>query len=721
MPTRTQLEDEQKDRQRKSFILIAIVCLPFVFLILRLFWLQVVESQQNIRLSLENQMRQVNLSAPRGRIFDRNGSALAQNRLSYSIGVLPYQLKKKVNIITPLLKIRDQQGNPAFDSLELVSLIRKSKNRRFDFTRLKEDASIDLVSIIEEHALELPGIVVETEARREYPLGPASFHVLGYLSEIPETEFESHKKDGYHYGDRIGKGGIEKQYEKIFRGKDGNEYIEVNAYGKSMGIIKDMPRTEPVAGDDVYLSIDARLQKLAADSFPDTLKGAIVVIDPRNGDVLAMYSSPSVDPNIFSLSTALRAKNWAAIATDTALPLNNRATCGTYTPGSTFKLISATAGLETGQLTAGSYMPSGCGGAYRFGSRVAHCWQLRGHGRLNLIEAIKQSCNIYFFQVGLKLGDECINTYAEKFGLGLLSNIDFPIEKTGWLSGEVAYNSRYKKSRGWVWTRGLVLDLAIGQQQVVTPLQLAVMVGGLGSSTTIYRPNLLKETRNRDGILISQRMPVVRSLLNLKPETILTIHKALEEVIKPGGTGGRAGVPGVPVGGKTGSAENPQGEKTHALFVGCAPVDSPVIALSVVVENAGHGGSIAAPIAGAILRYFFAQTDEGRQIKQKYAQQSATKENRKEAISKPLPGIMAPVNKKPAVIKTSQKPAPEAPVLKPAAPDQTPTDSAPPQGAAPTEPTPPVLVPTEPAFPEPVPSQPAPPVEPPLGTPLPEN
>jgi penicillin-binding protein 2 len=640
MPTRTQLEDEQQERQFKSIVLIAAISIPFVLLLVRLFWLQVVEADLNIRLSLENQMRQVTLKAPRGRIFDRNGEVLARNRLSYSICVLPYQLKKKVDIVGPLLKIRDLQGNPAFDSLELVTTIRKAKSRRFDFTRLKEDASIDLVSIIEEHALELPGIVVETEARREYPLGRVSFHVLGYMSEIPETEFDVLKKEGYRYGDLIGKAGIEKQYEKTFRGIDGCEYIEVNAYGKHLGVIKDMPRTEPLAGDDVYLSIDARLQQVTADSFPDTLKGAVVVLDPRNGEVLAMYSSPSADPNIFSLSTSLRARSWAVIATDTNLPLNNRATTGTYTPGS-FKLISSAAGLESGQMTANSFMPSGCAGAYRFGSRIAHCWELRGHGRLNLIDAIKKSCDIYFYQVGLKLGDQLINQYAQKFGLGALTGIDFPVEKTGWLSGEEAYNARYKKSRGWVWTKGVVLDLAIGQQQVVTPLQLALMIGGMGLGQVLYRPGLMKEVRNRDGIVISQHVPTVLSNLNMKPESVAAIRKALEEVILPGGTGGRAAVPGVPVGGKTGSAENPQGEKTHALFVGCAPVDSPVIALSVVLENAGHGGSIAAPVAGAILRYFFAQTDEGRQIVQKYSLLPATPKVKRKA---PPPEATPPNN-----------------------------------------------------------------------------
>ncbi len=609
------IQDDRQERKVKSLFLIAVISIFLFLLIARLFYLQVILAELNLRLSKENAMREKLLIPPRGQILDRNGVVLARNRPSYSICVLPYKVRDKKKTIKSLCMIKDSLGNAVFDSTELEKTFKKAQTRRFELTRFKEDVSLDLVSIIEEHSMEIPGVIVETESRREYTLGSAAFHVLGYMSEIPENEFDSLKELGYYYGDKIGKAGIEKQYERIFRGKYGKEYVEVNAYGKSLGPVPNIPRIDPVPGNDLYLTIDAQLQRIAELAFPDSLKGAIIALDPRNGEVLLMYSSPSVDPNIFSLSSSLRSQNWGEIATDPNLPLNNRAINGTYTPGSTFKLISSLAGLESGKIERNSFMPSACKGGYRIGSRVAHCWKLSGHGYLNLIGAVQQSCNVYFYQVGLRLGDQLINKYAYMLGLGEPTGIDLPGEKAGWLSGEEAYNKRFAR-RGWKWTAGLVLDLAIGQTQVVTPIQLALMVGGLGNGKTLYKPYLVKEERTASGAVVNQRFPEVKSRLDLKESTIHTISEALGSVIRAGGTGGRAAVPGIAVGGKTGSAENPHGDKTHALFVACAPVENPVIAIAVVVENAGHGGSIAAPIAGDVLRYFFAETVDGRRVVQ---------------------------------------------------------------------------------------------------------
>ncbi|MFW6221555.1 MAG: penicillin-binding protein 2 [Fibrobacterota bacterium] len=617
MPLRRRLEDVKQERIRKSLWLSGMVSFFFLFLLARLVFIQVIDAETNIRLSKQNQMRLKPLKAPRGRVFDRNGKVFARNRPSYSIGVFPDRMKDRSRVVNNLLRIRDTSGMPVFDSLELIQRIEKAQYRRFDLTRLKEDVPIEIVSIIEEHSMQIPGIVVETEARREYTLGPDAFHVLGYMSEIPDEQFDSLKKKGYLYGDLIGKSGLEREYENVFKGKNGHEYIEVNAYGKSLGPIKSMPRAEPTAGNDVYLTLDMQLQQAAAKAFPDSLKGAIVALDPRNGEVLIMYSNPSIDPNIFSMATSVRTKNWAEAALNSDLPFNNRATSGTYTPGSTFKLISGIAALAEHKIRANEYMPVACHGAYRIGRRVAHCWKLSGHGPLDLRGAIRQSCNVYFYQLGLRVGDDIINKYAEMFGLGHYTGIDLPSERNGWLSGEEAYNQRFAK-RGWKWTRGLVLDLAIGQTQIVTPIQLAQMVGGLGNGRVINKPHLLKEIRSRDGTVLEQNTPVVTHSLDLEPKLIETIRTAMEDVIKPGGTGGWSRVPGIPVGGKTGSAENPHGEKTHALFVACAPVDNPVIAISVVVENAGHGGSVAAPIAGEVLRYFFAETEDGKELVKEY-------------------------------------------------------------------------------------------------------
>lgn len=619
MPISSHFQDDQQERAGKSFRLVIVVASLFSILFIRLFYLQVVQAELNVRLSKENGMQLHVIKAPRGLILDRNGSVLARNRPSYSICVLPYKVKKRSEIVKNLIKIRDSNGKAVFDSTELWQSLRDAQRRRFDPARLKEDVSMEIVSIIEEHSLELPGITVETESRREYPLGKKAFHVLGYMSEIPETQYDSLKNLGYRFGDLIGKAGIERQYEDVFRGRDGQEYVEVNAYGKSLGTIKDMPRTEPVPGGNLYLTIDANLQTVAADSFPAAFKGSVVVIDPRDGGVLAMVSSPSVDPNIFSGSSEQRSRNWPAIALDGNLPLNNRAIAGTYPPGSTFKLVTATAGLMSGKISATTHMPTPCYGYYRLGGRIAHCWDLKGHGSLDLIGAVKASCDVYFYQAGLRLGDKLINKAAELFCLGQQTGIDLVGEKSGWLSGEEEYNKRFA-SRHWVWTPGLAMDMAIGQTQLVTPLQLASLAGSLGNGKYVYRPFLMKEVRNNEGMVIAQQNPTVSKTLGLDSTIIATLHKSLVEVMAAGGTGGRASVPNVPVGGKTGSAQNPQGEKTHALFMGCAPIENPVIAISTVAENAGHGGSVAAPIAGAVLRYYFSHDPEGKRIADSCAQ-----------------------------------------------------------------------------------------------------
>jgi penicillin-binding protein 2 len=615
LPFGALLQENQQERNSKGLYLIGVVSVFYVILIIRLFYVQIVQADLNIRLSKENAMRLKIVTPPRGEILDRNGFVLARNRPSYSICVLPYKLKNRKEVLARLCKITDMKGDSVFDSTELRIAMQRANFRRFDATRLKEDVSLDLVSVIEEHSMELPGIIVETESRREYTLGPAAFHVLGYMSEIPEEQFDSLKNQGYFYGDLIGKSGIERQYEKVVRGQSGQEYIEVNAYGKSLGTIPNIPRIEPKVGNDLYLTIDAKLQKVADFSFPDTMKGAVVALDPRSGEVLVMYSSPSVDPNIFSMATSVRSKGWATVALDPKLPLNNRAIGGTYTPGSTFKLVSSFAGLETGKLSRDGHMPQACHTAFRFGSRIAHC--MSSHGSLNLINAVQKSCNIFFYQVGMKVGDKVINTYARMLGLGTVTGVDLPGEKAGWLSGEDAYNLRFAK-RGWRWTGGLVLDLAIGQAQVITPIQLACAVGGLGNTYYTYKPMVVKGERDSDGKLVNLRQPQIKSNVNMSDSVIPVMREAMESVVLPGGTGVRATVPGIKVGGKSGSSQNPQGDQTHALFIACAPLDNPVIAIAVVVENAGHGGSVAAPVVGDILRYFFAETEEGKRIFKQY-------------------------------------------------------------------------------------------------------
>ncbi|MDR2591757.1 MAG: penicillin-binding protein 2 [Chitinispirillales bacterium] len=628
MATGKRLHDEPHERRAKSLMVAVVCCVAMTVLLVNLYRLQVIEAEESIRVSNENSMREQVVLPPRGRILDRNGNELARNRPAYSICVLPYSLRNRDAVISSLCKIRDVEGNAVFDSVTLVQQIRKANTRKFELTRIKEDVPIDIVSIVEEHYMELPGIVVETESRREYPYGPSAFHAVGYMGEIPENEFDTLRNQDYYWGDLMGRAGLERTYESVMRGKCGREYLEVNAYGKSLGTVSNIKKIDPTYGYDLYTTLDINLQLAAQKAFPDSLKGAVVAVDPRNGDVLVLFSNPSVDPNIFSSSSSVRSKTWAAVAADRNLPLNNRAIAGVYPPGSTFKVLTGITGLDAGIISKDSRMPSTCGGSFRFGNRIAKCHKPPpGHGSTNIISAVQYSCNVYFYQLGLKLGDTRINKYANMFSLGSVTGIDLPGEKAGYLSGEKAYNERFA-ARKWRWTQGLVMDLAIGQQQVLTPLQLALMVGGMGNGKLIYTPRLLSEERNKDGILVYQNLPVVRNKIAVGQYALDVIREALAAVVRPGGTGWRAGVQGIPVGGKTGSAQNPHSDISHAMFIAVAPVDDPVIAVAVAIENAGGGGAVAAPVAGALLNYFFSETEEGKSVYKKYNPDSELKTKR---------------------------------------------------------------------------------------------
>jgi penicillin-binding protein 2 len=586
--------------------------LLMVGLIARLFYLQIIQGSYHQRLSDQNSIRLQIVHAPRGLIYDRAGVLIARNRPSYQIAILPTQLKEPKRVLANLMRFKDTLGVKIFDSSLVEWSLLRGRWKKFQPLVILEDASPEIVAMVEEHQLDLPGVVTVMDSRRSYPFGSDAAHVLGYMDEIKEDELEAIKVAkgetdslGYLKGDRIGRKGLEKAYESYFRGRDGVRYIKVNAFGKEMEVVKDMPYLKPISGNNLITTLDMDLQCLAESLLADTVRGAVVAIDPRNGEVLVMASSPRMDGNIFSLSKDKRSKEWAKLALDPAMPLNNRATVGGYEPGSTFKGIVSLAGLESGKIGVGDHMSKSCTGGYRFGNRVWHCWDLKGHGSLSLIDAFTQSCDSYYYQVGLIIGMDIINKVAGQFGFGKHTGIEIDDERSGELIDSASYSRKFKR-RGWHWTRGLVLNLSIGQGQIVTPLQLANYAAGMGNGNVIYKPHFIREIRDREGETVVHYEPEILSKLNLSPLQRETILKALESVVNsPRGTGGRAKVEGVIVGGKTGSAENPHGGKTHALFVGVAPLYQPELAIAVVLENVGHGGSFAAPIAGEIFRHYF--------------------------------------------------------------------------------------------------------------------
>lgn len=601
--------DQQEINSRSLFLTLILAC-ALSLLVLRLGIVQIWNYGENAKKSESNRIRKQVQKAPRGRILDRTGEVLVRNRPSYHVVINGSEVLNQKALFESLLRIRTVQGDRIFDSTLIDRRLQQTRWRKFSNLRILEDAPLEVISVIEEHQDELLGALKVVEARREYPFGTLAAHTLGYTGELTEKDLDRDRYSDYNLRDRVGKKGLERVFQEEFRGRDGLLHLEVNAYGKRLGVLKEMPNKKSIPGLDLLTTIDLDLQLLAEKVFPDTLKGALVALNPQNGEILAIVSKPEIDPNIFSLAKNYRKKEWASVALDSNRPLNNRAVVGTYPPGSLFKFFTAIAGIEEGAITMDDKKYKPCRGGFKFGRRYQKCWKASGHGHNNVIDALRESCDTYFYQLGLELGMRPINRIARMYGLGSPSGIDLPIEKRGLLMDSMTYNKRFKRL-GWTWTRGQILNLSIGQGELVTPLQMANAFGALAHGKALFKPHLFKELHKKGRILEKYESSILQEI-NISEAAQKMVLKSLEEVITaPGGTGGAARVPGVRVGGKTGSAENPHGELTHAWFGAVAPLDKPTIAIAVLVENAGHGGSIAAPIAGEVLRHYFQREAEG--------------------------------------------------------------------------------------------------------------
>lgn len=602
--------EDQSTRNERTSAMMATLAVAFLVLLLRIGWLQFVKGDEMQHAAELNRLRLDPIHAPRGILTDRNGKPLVRNRPAWNIVLDPPALRRhEADVFLALMEFRDSLGLPLFDSVALRRQMQLARLRPFERPVLLEDASVEEIALFTEHQYRLPGVMMEVTTRREYPLGKLAGHVLGYIGAVPEDQIDEMEPEGYRLGDLIGQMGLEKQYEKLLRGKDGIRYLEVDAHGRVAGVPKDMPSTEPVPGRNIRTSLDLDLQMAAEEALPDSLSGAIVALDPRTGEILAMASSPRLDPNIFSLPARKRAKEWAKLALDPRRPLNNRAIQGTYEPGSTFKIVTSLAGLRSGRITPTTTMPAPCNGGYHFGARYQKCWRPEGHGFVNMTSAMEMSCDVYYYQLGLMINMPIINETGSLLGLGNRTGVDLPGEKKGYLVDSAAHENRHKRLR-WKWARGLILNLSIGQGQLVTPLQVASMVGGVGNGRELYRPHLLKEILDpRTGKVVGLPESTLVRKLPFQPDHITALQQSLDSVVNGSrGTAHACVLPGIRVGGKTGSAENPHGDKTHALFAGVAPMEAPEIAIGVVMENAGHGGSIAAPIAGKIFRRYFELT-----------------------------------------------------------------------------------------------------------------
>jgi penicillin-binding protein 2 len=453
-----------------------------------------------------------------------------------------------------------------------------------------------MVAKIEENSAQLPGVLVEVEPLRYYPFADTYSHVLGYIDEIREDELK--KDSSYNPSNCIGRSGVEAQYEKYLRGYDGMKFIEIDSRGREIGPIYEKKPIPAQAGSDLYLTLDASLQKYAYQLLKDYNQAAIVGINLSDGGIICLVSKPSFDPNI--LLGPLPAEEWNNLVNDRAKPFFNRATMSGYPPGSAFKPCVALAGLETGLLSKSTFFHS-CNGKFPFGNRIFKCWS--SHGQLNLIDAITQSCNIYFYQAGLKLGLDVLTQTAQKCGFGNLTGIDIPEEKKGLVPTRNYLDQRYGKNR---WSKGILLNLGIGQGELlVTPLQLANFYAKIAGDGEFFIPHLFKEVVVKGKTVITN--PGQKQHIPILSQSFNTVKEALFYAVKRG-TGAAAKVEEVVIAGKTGTAQNPFGED-HAWFVGYAGNPTPKVLFSIIVENAGKGGAVSAPIARELFRRYFQLTE----------------------------------------------------------------------------------------------------------------
>ncbi len=523
----------------------------------------------------------------RGEIFDRNGNVMVENDPAYEVSIIPYEFKDyQISALSSVLQM---------DSTDIARRIRIGESISPYFpVRLKRDIPFGTFSEIEEHLKDFTGVYFDTEPKRVYVGKARCAHVLGFTKEISEQQLAT-LGDYYKPGDIVGYTGLEASYETILRGQKGLKYLAVNARGQTVGKYDDGKiDVQAQDGSDLRLAIDEGLQALA-ESLMVGKKGAVVALDPDNGEVLAMASAPDFDPSVFSGYTSR--EDWDDLNKGDDHALFNRATMSVLPPGSTFKMVLASAALQEG-IIKNSWTVR-CPGSFYFGGRVFKDDAV--HGKVNLFEAIEKSCDVYFYNLMLKVGFDAWTKYGEMFGFGTKTGIDLREESAGIMPSREYYDQIFGKNR---WTTGYLISLAIGQGEVsVTPLQLAAYTMALANYGRYFQPHIVRYVRDHkaDKTYYTQygetNIPIGKEILD-------QLRQGMELAVNgPGGTGHGAQIPGIIVAGKTGTAQNPHG-KSHAWFICFAPFENPKIALCVLVENAGWGGSFAAPIAKQLIQYY---------------------------------------------------------------------------------------------------------------------
>jgi penicillin-binding protein 2 len=566
-----------------SFFIIGV----FVIFLIRLWQIQILKGEEYRKISTENMLRIIKIPAPRGVIYDRNGVPLVKNSPYFTASLMPEHL---MNIDVPSLA-----AVLNINSSDIHSRINRKRISPFEPIKIKERLTFEEIAAIEARRSDFPGLVIDIELSREYLFGDVGAHIIGYLGKINPTqskdpEFKDVPPDAF-----IGQWGAELLFDKSLRGTPGERMIEVDALGREIRLLKENP---PVIGEDLILSIDINLQREAEEMFGDRA-GALVALKPDTGEVLGLISKPAFDPNQFA--RGVNYKQWVELNQDKKVPMLNRALQSQYPPGSIFKIVTAAAALDEGVITPDTKFT--CTGGLNYGTRRFGCWKKGGHGTLSLHRAIVESCDVYFYEVGKRVGIDKIAEYARELGLDSITGLPLVKERAG-LIPDAKWKEEKKKQQ---WYPGETLNVSIGQGYVsVTPIQMALLMSAVANGGFIYKPILVKSE--------TPTQPIRQA--NIKPETLEIIRKGLYGVVNEGGgTGGASRSSIVTIGGKTGTAQVvsirkssqdlPEKLRDHAWFVAFAPIEKAEIALCAFVEHGGHGGGAAAPIAKRAIEAFF--------------------------------------------------------------------------------------------------------------------
>jgi len=576
-----------------AYLIIAL----FFILTIRIWQLQILQGSEYRKLSEENRLRIVRVAAPRGIIYDRTGIPLVKNTPYYFVSISPQNLDGlDISALAALL------------NMDRDVLSEKIKNRPqqnlYEPIRLKEGLSTKEIALIEARRSDFPSLAVDADVSRDYLFGNIGAHLIGYLGKPNEFQYSSPDFKDIPSNAFIGQWGVEKLYDRQLRGTSGERIIEMDALGRELRLIKEK---SPIRGDDVKLAMDIKLQKEAEESFGEKT-GALVAMKPDTGEILALISRPSFDPNLFA--RGIKQRQWEDLNQNKKLPFLNRSLQSQYPPGSTFKIITAIAAMEEGAIDVNTKVT--CTGEIVYGRWHFGCWQKQGHGTLSLHRALVESCDVYFYDLGKRLGIDKVASYARMFGLGKETGLRMAKERSG-----VVPDTKWKlEKRKQPWYLGETFNASIGQGYVATtPFQMAQMMSIVANGGYVYSPSLLMADNN----------PTPLTKLNIRQETLDEVKKALSGVVNEnGGTGWAAKSSLVNICGKTGTAQVvglkrdskylPEMFRDHAWFVAFAPYEAPEIALSVMVEHGGHGGATAAPIAKrAIEAYMKGQRLENRQ------------------------------------------------------------------------------------------------------------